>query len=290
VVFGDSLSDNGNLFKDCPDKVSVEHYWQGRNSNGYVWVEYLAGEELFRSSQVNNAYVGANSRVDVILIKGEEQIKIPGLLSQVDNYIGNTITMPKNALFVIWIGANDLFDYIDGNTATYPNCAENIKIAMERLTQFGAESFLILNLPDLGATPHYFYDSEEENKGKKEKNEKATRSTFRFNLELTDAVKAFKADEPTVTVYEMNIFTLFHKIIKNPENYGFKNVTEVSSKYFKEDQFDNSEGHLFWDFIHPTTEAHKVIAEQTMLFINGKDMNTPETGSSSSSCFLEILR
>ena len=42
VVFGDSLSDNGNLVliegQPVPDP---ELYWEGRLSNGPVWVEYL---------------------------------------------------------------------------------------------------------------------------------------------------------------------------------------------------------------------------------------------------------
>ena len=53
VVFGDSLSDNGNDFllstrihkvkSDVPIVPAPDLYWNGRFSDGPVWVEYLAG-------------------------------------------------------------------------------------------------------------------------------------------------------------------------------------------------------------------------------------------------------
>lgn len=41
VVFGDSLSDNGNLFAQTGQPPAP--YFQGRFSNGPVWVEQLFG-------------------------------------------------------------------------------------------------------------------------------------------------------------------------------------------------------------------------------------------------------
>src|SRR5262245_14581793 len=42
VVFGDSLSDTGNLFLASGGTVATPPYFNGRFSNGPVWVEVLA--------------------------------------------------------------------------------------------------------------------------------------------------------------------------------------------------------------------------------------------------------
>src|SRR5690242_16448431 len=43
VIFGDSLSDTGNIYKKYFESIpSSPPYFKGRYSNGPVWVEYLA--------------------------------------------------------------------------------------------------------------------------------------------------------------------------------------------------------------------------------------------------------
>src|SRR5512136_343092 len=46
-IFGDSLSDVGNLYLATGGtQPPASNYWQGRSSNGPVWVEYLAPKLL----------------------------------------------------------------------------------------------------------------------------------------------------------------------------------------------------------------------------------------------------
>lgn len=57
-VFGDSLSDDGNLYKLTG--LPPAPYYKGRFSNGPVWVEYLPALSGLSSSPANNfAYGGA---------------------------------------------------------------------------------------------------------------------------------------------------------------------------------------------------------------------------------------
>jgi phospholipase/lecithinase/hemolysin len=60
----------------------------------------------------------------------------------------------------------------------------------------------------------------------------------------------------------MDVFSLFESVIADPSQYGFTNATEISPNYSVPDNFDNTEGYVFWDDIHPTTETHKVVANQ----------------------------
>jgi len=64
VIFGDSLSDNGNLYAQTKKLVpDARQYYQGRFSNGPVWVEYLA---------------------DTLQIDGSAP---PGLFSQINSFL-----------------------------------------------------------------------------------------------------------------------------------------------------------------------------------------------------------
>ena len=49
-VFGDSLSDAGNVFAATAGQQPGSPYYDGRYSNGPVWVEYLAEEPATRRS------------------------------------------------------------------------------------------------------------------------------------------------------------------------------------------------------------------------------------------------
>jgi len=57
VVFGDSLSDNGNLFKQFG--ISLPFAWEGRDSNGPVYAEQLA--QLLGVQLDDRAFAGAEA-------------------------------------------------------------------------------------------------------------------------------------------------------------------------------------------------------------------------------------
>ena len=45
-VFGDSYCDVGNIFKATGGTVPAPPYFDGRFSNGPIWIDHLAGEQL----------------------------------------------------------------------------------------------------------------------------------------------------------------------------------------------------------------------------------------------------
>ena len=273
VVFGDSLSDNGNLYAltggTTPDPL---YFYEGRYSNGRVWVEYLADPGFFDCTLDDHAYGGAET--------GSETFppSPPGLITQVTTYTGATMQVPDNALFVIWIGANDMFAIVDpaDAPAVIAGAVANIQTAMEDLAAFGAEDFLILNLPNLGATPAYYGTAGAAS---------ATQISQAFNAALAQVVLNFETVNPDVTVYEMNIYDLLETIVANPSEYGFTNVTEVSPNFAVANEWD-SQGYLFWNDVHPTTQAHEAIAEKAYDLLN-PDEDTG--GDNSTGCFVESI-
>jgi phospholipase/lecithinase/hemolysin len=262
VVFGDSLSDNGNLFAIDPTQVPSDVYYQGRFSNGPVWVEYLAGDNFLDCALVDNAYGGATT----------DGTSPPGLISQVNAYTGSA-TLEDNTLFAIWIGAND---FLNGSV-DYQASADNIGTALDALATFGAEHLLILNLPDLGSTPRNIGTP----------NEAGARALSQgFNTALAAVIDAFQTAHPGVTVYEFDVYAFLQSAADDPGSYGFTNATQVCPSYTIADDFDNGMGYVFWDEIHPTTEAHDVIADQILAILPEESSGS---GSGGGSCFINGL-
>jgi phospholipase/lecithinase/hemolysin len=258
VVFGDSLSDNGNLYAIDPAQVPSDYYYQGRFSNGPVWAEYLAEEDFLDCSLVDRAYGGATT----------DGSSPPGLIAQVSAHTGSA-TLGDNTLFAIWIGAND---FLNGSV-DYAASAANIGTALDALATFGAEHILILNLPDLGSTPRYLGTPDEA----------GVRTLIQgFNGALATVIDAFQVANPTVSVYEFDIYAFLQTVADDPGSYGFTNATQVCPSYSIAGDFDNSAGYVFWDEIHPTTEAHDVIADQILSIL-------PKDDSDDNGCFINSL-
>jgi thermolabile hemolysin len=129
-VFGDSLSDVGTVFRATGGMYPPNPtYFQGRYSNGRVWVEYLADRLHLSSKQTNNfACGGATTGSDGNSL-------VPGLLTQVQSFTQTHQQTNPNALYVLWAGAND---YLQGvSSATVP--VENVTKAIASLAGVGAK-------------------------------------------------------------------------------------------------------------------------------------------------------
>jgi thermolabile hemolysin len=265
VVFGDSLSDDGNLYALDPDSVPASKYYQGRFSNGPVWVEYLAEADLLDATLVNNAIAGATT----------DGSSPPGLLLQVSTYVATAQALP-DALYVIWIGANDFL----GGNSDFKTPAANIGTALADLADFGAKNFLVVDLPDLGAVPR--------NNSNPNTAQVATALTQSFNNELADVVADVRTAYPEVKVYEFSTFDLFADVIANPGDYGIGNVNSICPNFLVDDNFDNDGDYLFWDDLHPTTEAHAVIAKEAAKVLPDNASDS-DGGSGAAGCFIHAL-
>ncbi|MBF0112690.1 MAG: hypothetical protein HQK74_08145, partial [Desulfamplus sp.] len=84
VVFGDSLSDNGNLFSIT--EYPSEPYYQGRISNGPVWYDYLVEELGVTGITLNYAYAGAQTGYTNVN-DDDFNADLPGFLDEVESYL-----------------------------------------------------------------------------------------------------------------------------------------------------------------------------------------------------------
>ncbi len=240
-VFGDSLSDVGTVFRTTGGLYPPPPYFQGRYSNGRVWVEYLASRLHLSSSQINNfACGGATTGSD-------RNSLVPGLLTQVQSFNKTHRQTLPHALYVLWAGAND---YLQGaSSATAP--VENLTRAIASLADVGAKNILVANLPDLGQLPAT-------RQGANSTSLSALTGTH--NQGLRRALKILAQQYSDLQIVTLDANTLYLEAIANPKAFGFTNV--ISACLSGDRACGNPDQFLFWDGIHPTTAAHRILAER----------------------------
>jgi phospholipase/lecithinase/hemolysin len=99
VIFGDSLSDNGNVYAITNETYPIPSYWKGRFSNGRNWVDQL---DLSGISD----YAYGSATTDSNLVQGYtkgNKIPVPGMLQQVQLYLNNTNVNTITAHSVHWL-------------------------------------------------------------------------------------------------------------------------------------------------------------------------------------------
>jgi outer membrane lipase/esterase len=191
VVFGDSLSDSGNLYAlgplfglDAPGSpsnnwsmntpeelvtlVPGQAYISRRLSNGPTWAELL-GSALGLSANVRPVFADpADLRRFNFAVAGATAANprnFPAgnplhLGGQVDAFLARAFALngtgtTSDTLYVIAIGGNDVRAVGDFGPQILGDTLAALEQAIRRLNQVGGKNFLIWNIPDLGATPAF---------------------------------------------------------------------------------------------------------------------------------------
>lgn len=267
-VFGDSLSDVGNTQAATSSTFFFvypgSYYYQGRFSNGPVYSELLSQQlglgTLTRSSAGgdNFAYGGAKTSGT----SGISGAFINDLGEQVDDYTINRNGDP-NALYIMWAGANDLFD----GQLNMSIPVGNITGDLEQLYDDGARQFLVLNLPKLGATPAY-------NSTAASRDDWNNR-TLAFNTTLASGLDQLENLLADISIKRFDIEALFDQALADPTEYGLTNVADSAAPglepgaFFYDDDniVANPEDYLFWDEVHPTATMHAALANAIFDFL-----------------------
>lgn len=300
-VFGDSLSDQGNIFNlttsvqtifDIPI-IPSSPYFEGRFSDGPVWVENLAADlgltiipstELFVSNpqqpllfssfdgatttqSVNFAYGGAQTGTEGA---GDLGNFIPGVLTQVQFFIDDhqeaeQLADPE-ALYIIWAGPNDYQTVPDANPETV---VDNLETAIKSLFDLGGRNFLIPNLPDLGQVPIAQIPN------RPVLIEQLTNLTQQHNLILEETLEELSSSLSGINIIPLETDELFNNIVTNPEEFGFTDVAEpclnsnpidLATNSTEEFSMDlgicaQADERLFWDQLHITASAQDILGE-----------------------------
>jgi phospholipase/lecithinase/hemolysin len=309
-VFGDSLSDTGNEFNITTfaqqfvdpttviDPLSPPNF-QGRDSNGPLWVDYLAedlGLTLTPSSQlavnspltitnngfgVNFSYNGATTTQSVNFAIGGAETgfenatdpRLVGVLRQIQGFTDdlkvNNSSADPNALYVIFAGVND---YQSGGIVEVSEPVNNIATAVKSLFDKGARNFLVPSMPDLGKTPLAMsFGAEVSNN--------LSNLTSEHNSVLDQTLSDLSSSLTGINLISPDANSLFQNILDNPRDFGLTNVTEscLDGEYPNFSVCDRPNEYLFWDSIHPTTIPHERLGELARASLTHKSV--PESSS-----------
>jgi outer membrane lipase/esterase len=251
VVFGDSLSDTGNAhIATLHDKAPSPPYYDGRFSNGPLWVEDFAATfglatRPALSGGTDFAVGGAKA--------GSSADRLP---YQADLYLLLSVFSRPDprALYVVFGGGNDVRSALNkpDPAARLAHAALSIRHMIEHLAAHGAVNFLVPNVPNRGLTPAA------RTRGTAEQETTLTRA---YNAGLQAALRDLPGGLHINLVW-VDFWTAVERAFAAPQRLGFTNITEAclvhdGSGYR---QCAEPEQYVFWDDIHPTERGHLFLA------------------------------
>jgi thermolabile hemolysin len=250
-VFGDSLSDQGRLFAATNQQFPPDPpYFQGRISNGPVWVEDFASRLDLPLSLVNNFAVAGATTSSANYNESILGTDLPGLTDQLQQFLGglNGQAADPNALYVVWAGANDFFLPFTDPAVVIGQAVTNLATTVGTLQAAGAQHIVVINLPDLGLTPYARSLGQET---------QLTALSAGFNATLQGALAG-----PGLQSTLVDIFSKFQTVAANPATFGLTNVTDAA--FNGATVIGNPADFLFWDSVHPTAAGHQIIADAVL--------------------------
>ena len=273
VVFGDSLSDNGNLFAATGGlQPPSPPYFQGRFSSGPTFVELL-GFTLGRSAagapvtgNIDYAYGG--SRTD-------SQGFPPGMRLQLQQYAAAGGKFGASDLVSVLGGANNIFQGLPAAGASANptgvispvalSAANDINFIVNSAASAGAGTILVTNLPKLSLTPQFRGTAAAP---------LADFAVTTFNGALLTSVSATAAANPNSNVIVMDLFKIGDTIANNPGQFG---VTNVTAACFNGVSVCTDPGYFYFDGVHPTALGHRIIAQLATDYLYYGDLGAQST-------------
>jgi phospholipase/lecithinase/hemolysin len=246
VVYGDSLSDNGNFHLATGSPGAP--YYNGRRSNGPVAVEQLA--TLMGVPLVDFAWIGATTGVGNYVGGGSVTSMgaygLPGMSTVYAATKGSLGPFVSGGLFIVWGGPNDILapsplDVTPGDIISRALANELAIIA--DLRGMGVKKILAPGMPDLGLTPDFRALGPA---GAAQ----GTAFADAFNTGL-------QALLPSDVLY-FDTASLLRSIVNDPAAYGFTNVTDPCFNGTTVCGDPNT--YVFYDGFHPTTATHAILA------------------------------
>lgn len=203
VFFGDSLSDNGNLYSVSFGFIPKSPpYYFGHFSNGKVWSEVVTEHYQQYGVTSDNYAVGGETAVLHNPLGGYLPFTVG---ASIDDYLIRSRNQDRSKdLFFIWIGAND---YLPGSTTLdelTTHVVNNTQAAIEKLIAHGAKRIIVMNLPDMGRSPYAI---------EKKVNFSLSLATAVHNSKLSTMVRTLQNSYKTVDITLFDINSLLNKLI-----------------------------------------------------------------------------
>lgn len=215
VTFGDSLSDNGNLYRYMLHFLPASPpYFEGRFSNGPVWVEQLY-QAIFKQEDKGMQDYAVGGAGAVLSMK--ENLPFTLGLEVDDYYYWHSYDHVDTSLYIVWIGSNN---YLNGPLDVEKittKVINAISTNIESLIEHGGNKFMLVGLPDLGATPEAVELG---------RSELLHQLSLTHNNKLKNLYHQLGQKHPDITMVYFDVNQLFNELVTNPQKYGINNTTE----------------------------------------------------------------
>ncbi|MCU0906442.1 MAG: SGNH/GDSL hydrolase family protein [Rhodobacteraceae bacterium] len=263
LVFGDSLSDNGNLFAQSGGAVPGAPYVAGRFSNGPVWNDPLIAAFAAKGqAAVNLAFGGARARTNADAA--------PDFAAQIAIFDaqGLSALFGDTALVSVFFGGNDLRDTLSAAATAFlggagPSDVAAIVVAgatsaavavgagIEALADRNLATFAVWNAPNLGVVPEVTALGPQAAG-------LATQASLAFNAALAAELGRIAAQRPALDLTTVDLFATITAAVLDPAAVGLSDVTTpcLSVTFAICNAPDTT---LFWDTIHPTAAGHALL-------------------------------
>jgi phospholipase/lecithinase/hemolysin len=250
-VFGDSYCDVGNLFILTGGAKPAAPYFNGRFSNGPIWIDHLAGslglpmQPALSKGGTDYAFGGAEVINPIPIAPG---VNIPNVPQQVALYLSRAGgKADPNALYVLEGGGNDI---VDANGVGSPDYLgfqialgiSGVEVALRRA---GAKNFLIPNLIDVSHLPVA---------------QPNAAFAHQASLAANKYLDSFLLVEQLIQgmrIRRIQVYDLFQGIFTDTTHFGFTDVTDPCLTTSICADPDHT---FFWDLYHPTVFGHSLIA------------------------------
>jgi phospholipase/lecithinase/hemolysin len=287
VVFGDSLCDTGRLFRlthgGFPPRVA---YFDGRQSNGPVWVEYLADDLRLEHKIRNYAVVGAMTGPSAAIPTGNvwsdtfSGLGGTNLGGQFNRYLQDTGgQVDPEALYIIEGGANDLVTPLSALLLSPPATAAefmqevqeialpivvNVATMAGTLKAMGAHYVAIVNVPDFGKAPRLMQYGP------------VASATVSMVVDLVNesvgaqlsALEAMGGNK----FARIDAFGFINQVAAAPASFGFTNASgqfmtldlAAGTVTYASPRRQAASQWFFWDDLHPSTRGHEFFAASAL--------------------------
>lgn len=261
-VFGDSYCDVGNIFKATGGTVPAPPYFDGRFSNGPIWIDHLAGTygvTVLPELAGGTDYAFGGAKVTAAVPEGT--LSIPSIPQQVALYLSqHKFKADPNALYIVEGGGNDILDATGGSPdALGGEIAYGLLSSIALLQHAGARYFFVPRLFNVGLLPASQASGN---------TAFALAASQALNKDL-DAGVFIESFLPDTHIYRIDTYSLLQAVVTDGTHYGFTDVTDpcLNTSVSPPTICSNPYTNFFWDGEHPTIFGHSffaVAAEQAI--------------------------